>query len=134
MRNFNYKNLDIYKISRKLIILVYRLTSSFPEQEHGLNGLVSQIRRASISVSSNIAEGSSRKNKQMLHFLSLSNGSLREVETQLSIAYDLKFISKEEFEKCYILFDECFAKLTNYMRKIDREILEEERKVIPKQR
>ena len=134
MRNFNYKKLDIYKISRELIVLIYKLTKEFPKDEHGLNGIVSQLRRAVISISSNIAEGSSRKNKQQLHFLSLSHGSLREVDTQLKIAYDLEFITKKDIELLREKIDEMTAKLTNYMRRIDKEIIEEDQGKRPKQR
>ncbi|WP_394342635.1 four helix bundle protein [Tenacibaculum lutimaris] len=73
------------------------LTSKFPEDEK--YGLVSQLRRASVSISSNIAEGCSRtSNKDFSRFLVIALGSCYEVETQLLLSYDLGFISKTDLE------------------------------------
>lgn len=75
-----------------LIIDVYRLTREFPKEE--LYSLTSQIRRAVISIPSNIAEGSSRKGtKELIHFLWIANASLSEFETQIEIAMRLGFLT-----------------------------------------
>jgi four helix bundle protein len=76
-------------------VLIYQITASFPSDERF--GLVSQLRRASVSISSNIAEGASREStKEFLYFLSISNGSAFEIETQLTIANRLKFIDDDK--------------------------------------
>jgi four helix bundle protein len=80
-----HKDLKIWQNSIQLVIEVYNLTRAFPKEE--LYGLSSQMRRAAISVPSNIAEGAARKNKtEYLQFLYISLGSLSELETQLIIA------------------------------------------------
>lgn len=74
---------------------LYSLTASFPSSE--LYGLTSQIRRAAISVPSNIAEGAARTTKrEFAHYLSMARGSLSEIDTQLTIAKQLKYIDNDE--------------------------------------
>jgi four helix bundle protein len=81
----NFKELKVWQESVKLARAVYMLTKSFPSDERF--GLTSQMRRAAVSIPSNIAEGYGRANrKEYLHFLSVSMGSLHELETQLIIA------------------------------------------------
>lgn len=90
-----FKALNIWKKGRLFCVKIYTLTSKFPESEKF--GLISQLRRASVSIPSNIAEGSSRKsNKDFARFLQIALGSAYEIETQLLISGDLKFISEEE--------------------------------------
>ena len=124
MRNQNYKNLDIYKLSRELVILIYTYTKELPDEEYGLKGLSGQIRRASVSVVSNIAEGSSRKDNQFLYFLTISLGSLREVDTQMKILFDLNYIDKKTFNFIIEKINECLAKLTNFMKRLNEIIIE----------
>lgn len=93
----SYTNLDVWKYSRELVKLVYLLTKSFPKEE--LYALTNQIRRSSISVPSNIAEGIGRQsNKETIHFLHIAKGSLQEVETQLYLSFDLEYISERELK------------------------------------
>jgi len=92
-----FKDLEIWKRSRKFCASIYEITSKFPESEKF--GLTNQLRRASVSIPSNIAEGSSRSsNKDFSRFLQIAIGSAYEVETQLLIASDLKFISDKELD------------------------------------
>lgn len=92
-----FKELEIWKRSRLFCSKIYNLTSSFPESEKF--GLTNQLRRASVSIPSNIAEGSSRaSNKDFSRFLEITLGSCYEIETQLFIASDLKFISRTDLE------------------------------------
>ncbi|WP_323787671.1 four helix bundle protein [Psychroserpens sp.] len=87
-----FKELEIWKRSRLFCSQIYTLTSSFLESEKF--GLTNQLRRASVSMPSNIAEGSSRQfNKDFSRFLQITLGSAYEIETQLIIANDLKFKS-----------------------------------------
>ena len=93
-RDMDYTELDVWKYSREMVKLVYKITKSFPNEE--LYGLTNQIRRSAVSVPSNIAEGVGRQsNKETIHFLYIAKGSLQEVETQLYLSFDLEFISKE---------------------------------------
>ena len=88
-------NLDAWKISRRLVSAVYLLTQSFPKEE--LFGLVSQMRRAAVSILSNIAEGAARTgDREYAQFVSLARGSLSELETQLLIAADLGYIKESD--------------------------------------
>jgi four helix bundle protein len=89
-----YKELNVWKRSREFCSSIYSITTTFPQDEKF--GLTSQLRRAAISIPSNIAEGASRSSKKdFARFLEISIGSSYEIETQLLIATDLKYISKE---------------------------------------
>jgi len=92
MRNINsYKDLLIWQKGIILVVRVYQLVKSFPQEE--LYALTSQIKRASVSIPSNISEGYGRNtDKSFSHFLDISRGSLYELETQLIIAKELDFV------------------------------------------
>ena len=95
---FSFENLEVWQKSRSLVQLVYKLTDSFPDGEKF--GLTSQVRRASVSVSSNIAEGSSRwGRKDKARFYEIAYGSLIEVLNQLILANDLQFISDNDLDR-----------------------------------
>jgi len=92
----SYKDLQVWKISMDFVIEVYKLTDKFPSSE--LYGLTNQIRRSSVSIPSNMAEGSGRKNtKEYIQFLYISKGSLLELETQLEISNRLGYIKDIEY-------------------------------------
>jgi len=94
----NFKELIVWQKARILVKDVYQLTRKFPVDEKF--GLTQQIRRAAVSIPSNIAEGSGRgTNNDFLHFVDIANGSALEVETQLYLALDLNYISSSEFEE-----------------------------------
>jgi four helix bundle protein len=87
----NHKDLEVWKVSMDFVIEIYQGTKTFPQSE--LYGLTSQIRRAAVSVPSNIAEGSSRKTtKEFIQFLYIAQGSLSEIETQLLISERLQYL------------------------------------------
>ena len=87
-----YQELEVWKNSIELVKTIYQITEKFPQKEQF--GLISQIRRAVISIPSNIAEGSARySNKDTARFADIAIGSLAEVETQLIIAKELNYIS-----------------------------------------
>lgn len=93
-----YRNLGVWIKSIEFVTELYRLTSTFPNYE--IYGLTSQIRRASVSISSNIAEGYGRStNKELIHFLYNSMGSVNEVETQLLIARNLGYLDENNYVK-----------------------------------
>lgn len=90
-----HKDLDVWKYSIDLVTDIYKVTDDFPKTE--IYGLTSQIRRSAISIPSNIAEGAGRNSKkEFSHFLSISLGSLTELETQLIIAINLRFLSIDD--------------------------------------
>ena len=96
-KRHNYKNLKIWNLGIEIVDDVYKLIESFPKDEKF--GLISQISRCSVSIPSNIAEGSSRTDKSFSHFLDISLGSSFELETQLIIASKRNYISKEQLNK-----------------------------------
>jgi len=103
----------------ELVEEIYKLSALFPSEERF--GLTSQIRRAAVSVPSNIAEGYGRRRKgQYMHHLDIANGSLTEVETQLIIAGRLGFIEKDQAQKAWSLLQETGKMLTGLTRSLDR--------------
>lgn len=103
-----YKDLEVWKQSRALASLIYGASNQFPVNEQF--GLTSQLRRAAVSVPSNIAEGCGRSTpKDSLRFFFVARGGLYEMETQVLIALDLKYLSEKD---C----NDLLAKLTNCRR------------------
>ena len=95
MHKFSFEKLTVWQDSRKLVVSIYRLTKNFPEVEH--YGITRQLRRACISVSSNIAEGTSRTSfKDQAHFSQLSYSSLMEVLNQVILSVDLGYIQEQQ--------------------------------------
>ena len=94
---YSFEKLNVWQEAKKLVVDVYNLLDAFPKFEK--YALCDQIRRAVVSVPSNIAEGSGRKSlKEQIHFLEISYGSLMETYNQLLIAIDLTYISEESVE------------------------------------
>ena len=95
MRNF--RNYKIWTESISFTTKIYKIVSNFPSFER--YGLGDQLRRASVSIPSNIAEGAARDSeREFIHYLNISLGSAFEVETQLQIAYNLEYISQKTFD------------------------------------
>lgn len=111
MKLNSYKDLIVYQKGYNLSLHVYRITKLFPKDEK--YGLVSQMRRSSVSIPCNIAEGYSRKNiNEYIQFLYIAYGSCSELETLLSLSKDLKYIDNDGFSKLYE-FQEEVSKLLN---------------------
>jgi four helix bundle protein len=112
----SHKDLTVYKISIDLVAAVYNLTKNFPVEERF--GLTSQLRRAAVSIPSNIAEGAARNSKkEFIRFLYISLGSLAEVETQMEIAGRLNFISEnKELEEQSIYIRRMLLKLIQSLK------------------
>lgn len=91
----SYRDLRVWRCSMEMVVRIYKATQSFPKQE--TYGLVSQMRRAAVSLPSNIAEGKGRlTDRDRAHFFSQARGSLLELETQVLVAKDLRYISQPE--------------------------------------
>lgn len=113
--NGSYKGLIVWQKSIALVKLVYRLTSRFPSEEKF--GLVSQMRRASVSIPSNIAEGQARRTTgDYVRFVSHAEGSLAELETQLIISIELGLTTDAETKDCFELVSEV-RKMLNGLRR-----------------
>jgi len=98
----NFTDLKTWQVGHQIVLEVYNLTKTFPREE--LFGLISQLRRAVVSITSNIAEGFSRStSKDKAHFYAIALGSLTEVQNQLIIARDLGYISKDVYESLAVI-------------------------------
>jgi four helix bundle protein len=103
-----HRNLIAWQIAMDLAYAVYRSTAKFPKEE--VYGLVSQLRRAAVSVPSNIAEGAAgRTRQQFVNFLSNAIGSLNELDTQLELALRLDYVSRDGYDPLQKMVDECLA-------------------------
>jgi len=93
----SFKDLLVWQEAHKLVIKIYKITKEFPQDERF--GLTSQMRRAAVSVTSNIAEGFVRKSyKDKVHFYYMSKGSLSELQDQLLISKDVEYLQKNVYE------------------------------------
>jgi len=111
----DYKDLIVWQKGMDLAESVYLLSAGYPKSE--IYGLVSQIRRAAVSVPSNIAEGHGRfSDNEFIRFLSIANGSLKEVETQLYLSSRLKYADETQIHSALALCHEV-ARLLNGLRK-----------------
>jgi four helix bundle protein len=94
----SFTDLDAWKEGHKLVIRIYRITKDFPRED--AFGLVSQMRRAAVSVTSNIAEGFSRQSyKEKAQFYTMAQGSITELQNQLLIARDVRILAQLEFDQ-----------------------------------
>ena len=94
----SFTDLNAWKEGHKLVLIIYEITKFFPKEE--VFGLISQMRRCAVSVTSNIAEGFSRQSyKEKVQFYSMSQGSVTELQNQLIIARDISFITKDKFQE-----------------------------------
>lgn len=102
----SFRDLIAWQKAMALARLVYKASTDFPDSERF--GLVPQIRRAAVSIPSNIAEGYGRRRTQeYIRFLDIAKGSLCEVETQMILAHDLGMVKAEQFHACEELIREC---------------------------
>lgn len=113
-----HEKLEVWKKSVDFVVEIYKQTNSFPSDEKF--GLISQIRRASVSIPSNIAEGAARNSeKEFIYFLSNAQGSTSEVETQILISFRLGFIDEKNYLELSAKLDEIGRMITglrNHLR------------------
>lgn len=113
----NFKNLKIWVLAMDIVSEIFELTKTFPKSE--TYGLVSQMNRSSISMPSNIAEGSNRDNKHFKYYLNISLGSSFELQTQLLIAFQNEYLSKEKTENIENKIIEFQKMTTGFINKLD---------------
>jgi four helix bundle protein len=112
-----FRDLVVWQKSMNLVTQIYDLTKKFPKDEN--YGLTLQIRRCAVSIPSNIAEGYGRKSTQdYLRFLQISISSLYELQTQIEIGLNLKYLSNEDFDKVYELSREVERMISSLCKKI----------------
>jgi four helix bundle protein len=113
----SYKDLLVWQKAMDLVVETYQLSKMFPKEE--LYALTNQVRRAAVSVPSNIAEGQARQSKaEFRNFLSIAQGSLAEVETQLLIAQRLNYLTEAELQKAMQLREEVSKMLVALRRSV----------------
>ena len=113
----SYRDLKVWQLGVDIALEVYRITGDFPKSEQ--YGLTSQLRRAAVSIASNIAEGHARKTQKELHrFLNIAKGSLAELETQLIIARELGFADGKSMETLFAMAENESRMLIGLMRSI----------------
>ncbi len=111
MKTYSFEKLDVWQEARQLAVKIYKTTRNFPEDEKF--GLVSQMRRAGISISSNIAEGTSRHSKKdQVRFYEIAYGSLMELLNQLIISCDLTFLKEDLLSTLRVDIDSISYKLS----------------------
>lgn len=116
----SYRDLVVWQKGIALVKEIYRLSSKFPAEEKF--GLVSQIRRAAVSVPSNIAEGQARNTtSQFIHFISTAEGSLAELDTQLVIAIELDFCTSSDAQGAFSLIEEEQRMLNALRRSLEKK-------------
>ncbi len=112
---YSFEKLEIWKSAKDLAKLIYSLTRDFPRDEKF--GLISQINRSTISISANIAEGSTRLSKKdQAHFLQIAFGSAVELISHLIISYELKLINQEEYLNLLKRIEEITNKINAYRK------------------
>lgn len=120
MLQLSHKNLKVYQFSIELVKKVYQHTKTYPKEEQFV--LVSQLRRAAISVCSNLAEGSARKSKaEKKRFYEISRSSLVEVDTQIEISLILEYLKKNEIPKLEAYLESVFKMLSKMISNLENK-------------
>ena len=118
MLDLSHKKLDVYALSLKMVKEIYKLTPGFPQEEKYV--LVSQLRRAAISVCSNIAEGAARKSKrEKKRFYEISRSSVVEIDTQLEIALLLNYLSNISINEVEQKLESVFRMLSKMIENLE---------------
>ena len=109
-----FRDLHVWQKSHQLALSIYDITKSFPTEEKF--GLVTQMRRAAVSIASNIVEGFRRKSlKDTINFYNMADSSLEELKYQLLLCYDLKFVNQEDYSSVYALSEEVSKMLFSWI-------------------
>ena len=117
MRMRDFRDLQVWRKAHELTLKIYKTTEKFPKAE--LYGLTSQLRRACASIATNIAEGCGRNStKDLKRFFEIAQGSASEVEYQLQLACDLKYIDNEVYRMHNQMIEEIKKMLCGYVRQV----------------
>jgi four helix bundle protein len=118
MLDLSHKKLEVYKIALNLVKEIYNITKCFPKEEQYV--IISQLRRAAISVCSNIAEGAARRSKlEKKRFYEVSRSSVVEIDTQFEIALSLEFVQSEQIQIIKQLLESIFRILCKMINNLD---------------
>ncbi|MBP6470961.1 MAG: four helix bundle protein [Chloroflexi bacterium] len=115
----SYRDLLVWQRAMDFSVHVYQVTSSFPSSE--MYGLTNQMRRAAVSIPSNIAEGHMRTRSEFGHFLRIARGSLAELETQLELAQRIGYLPQSQHAELTTELSVIGKQLTNLTKKIDNK-------------
>ena len=115
--NENYQKLEVWKKSMNLAVQVYSLAKRLPKEETYV--LANQMRRAAVSIPSNIAEGQSRGDKEFVHFLKIAKGSRSELETQLLLCEHLEYLVRKDIEPALEALEEISKMLSSLIKRLD---------------
>ena len=110
----NYQKLEVWKRSMDVVSSVYSLVKKLPTEE--TYALSDQMRRAAVSIPSNIAEGQSRGDKEFVQFLKIARGSRAELETQLLICVRLNYLTEEDIRSCLTLLEEISKMISSLIK------------------
>ena len=117
MKIKSFRDLDVWKLGKKIVVNVYQVTKEFPKDE--LYGLVGQVRRAGLSIPSNVAEGFNRiHNREYRQFLYIALGSCAELETQIEIALELGYLSQVNHDELLEDMDHESKMLRNLIKRL----------------
>lgn len=117
MKIRNYRDLKVWKLGKEIVLDVYRITKQFPREE--VYGLMAQMRKAGVSIPSNVAEGFNRlHNKEYRQFLYVALGSCAELETQVEIARDLGYLGRVEYDPLVEQLDHETRMLRNLIKRL----------------
>ena len=118
MLQLSHKKLDVYQIALKLVKEVYTITQTFPPEERFL--IVNQVRRAAISVCSNLAEGSARKSKQeKIRFFEISRSSAVEIDTQFEIVLILQYVKNDQITQLEQYLESVFRMISKLISNLE---------------
>jgi four helix bundle protein len=122
-----HKKLDVWQAAMKATVMIYKLTAKFPDEEKF--GLVSQMRRAAVSIPCNIAEGAARQGKkEFKNFVSMAQGSLSELDTQLELAVILGYLAAETMQEIDVHLLRIDKMLSGLMRSLTKKTTNEKAK------
>ncbi len=117
MKIKNFRDLDVWKLGKKIVLEVYRVTKEFPKEE--LYGLVGQMRRAALSTPTNVAEGFNRvHNREYRQFLFVALGSCAELETQVEVAFEIGYLSQADRDQLLGDLDHESRMLRNLIKRL----------------
>ena len=121
MRMFSFEKLKVYQISRELVKDIYIIQKEFPKEER--YALCDQVKRAAVSITANLAEGSGRQSiREKIHFIEIAFGSMTEVFCELQTACDLNYITTEQFDSLRPKFTEVAKMLSGLRNSLHKQL------------